>query len=39
MSYRIKVIKVGISIYIDISLYVDINDVRLYFEFLYYLIM
>lgn len=39
MLYRIKVIKVGISIYIDISLYVDINDVWLYFEFLYYLNM
>lgn len=39
MSYRIKVIKAGTSIYIDISSYVDINDVRPYFEFLHHLNM
>lgn len=39
MSYRIKVIKAGTSIYIDISSYVDINDVRPYFESLHHLNM
>lgn len=39
MSYRIKVIKAGTSIYIDISSYVDINDVRPYFESLPHLNM
>lgn len=39
MSYRIKVIKAGTGIYIDISSYVDINDVRPYFESLHHLNM